>query len=140
MSEIVRGENVNVTFWDGDNFLGFSCVRSVTINKLTDIVGKSTIGSGKWKEKEKVAWDWNFTIEGAMYLNKSGMVGPPEIIDYWQSENPVDMIISMTNENGDVITYYGSALITNVSGNGTVNNAASMNITGEGTGEFTDVS
>lgn len=142
MSEIIRGENVSITFFDSgsSNYLGFSCARSVTVNLVAEIIGKSTVGSGKWKEKEKVAWDWNFTIEGAMYLNKSGMVGPPEIIDYWQAESPVDMIISMTSEDGDVITYYGSALITNVSATGTVNNAGSMNITGDGTGEFTDVS
>lgn len=133
---IIRGEQVTISFWDGDYFVGFSCARSVTFNLLADFVGKSTIGSGDWKEKEVVALDSNISIEGAMYMNIPGMVGPPEIIDYWLNKDPVDALVSMTDTLGNNVTYSLTIIITNISGNGTVNNAGSMNITGEGTGEF----
>lgn len=137
---IVRGENVNVTFWQDSEFLGFSCVRSCTINMLSDFVGKSTINSGNWKEKEKVAWDWNINIEGAMYMDKDGFVGPEEMIDYWLSGSPVGIIARIEDTEGNFLDYYGSVIITNIVINGVVNNAGSMNFTGEGTGELATTS
>ena len=68
---IVRGEQIILNFFDSTTvaFLGFACTRSITFNMQSELIGKSTVGSGDWKEKEVSALDWNFNFEGIIYLD-----------------------------------------------------------------------
>lgn len=135
---IVNGDGVLISFFDGDEaYIPFACYRSVTINLLSDIVGKSTIGSGDWKEKEVVALDWNCNCEGIPHFLEPNRFDTAFLINLWLSKTPISIITSITANDG--ITYValtGNALITDVSINGAVNNVASVSFTAEGTGEL----
>ena len=134
---IVRGEGVIIRFDAGSGVMyPFACGRSITVNMLSDIVGKSTIGSGDWKEKEKVALDWNFTIEGVVYFNREGFITAPTLYEFWLSMAPVAIDFIVSDIEGEEIVFSGNALITNITTNGAVNNVSSLNVTGEGTGEL----
>lgn len=136
MSKVI-GEGVMLKFLNGsDIYTPFACARSITLNMTSDIVGKSTIGSGNWKEKEVVALDWNFTIEGIIYLNQIGFTEAGNIIDMWLSMVPIAIQFFIVDINGVEILMTGNALITGVTTNGALNNVSSFNITGEGTGEL----
>lgn len=133
---IVKGESVLLKFFNGTDFLPFACARSITVNLKSDIIGKSTVGSGDWKEKEVVALDWNFSIEGIMYLQKSGFDDTEDIIDLWLAKTAVLVQFFITDTASNDIQMTGFALITGVSPTGSVNNVGSVSITGEGTGEL----
>lgn len=133
---IVKGEGVMLKFLNGSEYTPFACARSITLNMTSDFVGKSTIGSGNWKEKEVVALDWNFTIEGIIYLQETGSITAPDIIDLWLSMAPVAIEFFIVDINGNEVLMTGNALITGVTANGAVNNVSSFNITGEGIGEL----
>lgn len=136
---LVKGDGVLLSFWDGSAYKPFACFRSITFNMLSDFIGKSTVGSGDWKEKEVVALDWNFSTEGIPYYFTND-IDFNYIVDLWLAKAPVRVQTSVTDENGiTVLTLTGDAIITNVSLNGAVNNIASVNITGEGTGELSNV-
>ena len=132
---IVRGDNVFVKFNTDDGLTSFACARSVTFNMTADTIGKSTIGSGNWKEYEVVVKGWDFTVEGIVYLDMVGVVTAPTVYDFWDAMIPVTIEFLVTDGTTEV-QYSGEALITNVSTNGNVNNNSSLNITGLGTGEL----
>ena len=132
---IVTGEGVILKFNDGDSLVPFGCARSITFNMTADTIGKSTIGSGNWKEYEVVVKGWDFTVEGIVYLDMAGVVTAPTVYDFWDAMIPVTIEFLVTDGTTEV-QYSGEALITNVSTNGNVNNNSSLNITGLGTGEL----
>ncbi len=137
---IVKGSGVVIRFDAGSGLMvPFACGRSITINMTSDIVGKSTIGSGDWKEKEVVALDWNFSIEGVVYLDTIGMITAPTLYQFWLNMAPVAIDYTLTDIDGAEVVMSGNALITNITTNGAVNNVSSLNVTGEGTGELVAV-
>lgn len=133
---IVRGEGVILKFNDGVSLVPFGCARSITFNMTSDTIGKSTIGSGNWKEFEVVAKGWDFTVEGIVYLDMIGVLIAPTVYDLWDAMQPVTIEFLVTDEDGNEVQYSGDALITGVSTNGAINNSSSLNITGQGTGEL----
>jgi len=50
---------------------------------------------------------------------------------------PITIEFFVIDEVGNEVQYSGTALITNASTNGNINNTSSLNITGLGTGELT---
>jgi hypothetical protein len=131
----VTGEGVILKFNYGVSLVPFGCARSITFNMTADTIGKSTIGSGNWKEYEVVVKGWDFTIEGLIYLDMTGVLITPTVYDFWNAMEPITIEFLVTNGTTEV-QYSGEALITNVSTNGNVNNNSSLNITGLGTGEL----
>jgi hypothetical protein len=134
--EIIRGEGVILSYYDSGQYLPFACMRSITINLLADFIGKSTIGSGDWKEKEISALDWNFNGEGIPYFVMSGYVDIDFFIDTWLAKTPIQVQCIITGESGTDITLTGYGVFTNITINGSVNNTATVSFTGEGTGEL----
>jgi uncharacterized protein YlzI (FlbEa/FlbD family) len=139
---LVFGNNVMISFYNGSVYLPFGCARSTTVNLLSDTTGKSTVGSGDWKEKEITALDWNFTLEGVISLNSGLTVSPGnitanEIYRQWFTKNPIFIEFVVTADDGTFTMMNGEALITNISTNGAINSTSSINITGEGTGQLT---
>lgn len=133
---IVKGEGVILKFNDGEQLVPFGCARSITFNMTTDTIGKSTIGSGNWKEYEAVAKGWDFTVEGIVYLEVDDVLTAPTAYDLWDAMQPVNIEFLVVDDLGNEVQYSGDVLITGVSTNGNVNNVSSLNITGQGTGEI----
>lgn len=133
---IVRGEGVILKFNDGVELVPFGCARSITFNMNTDTIGKSTIGSGDWKEFEAVAKGWDFTVEGIVYLDESDVVIAPDVYDMWDQMLPINIEFLVVDELGNEVQYSGEALITGASTTGGINTISSLNITGLGTGEL----
>src|SRR6478609_4960474 len=132
---IVLGESVLLSFWDGSEFVPFACTRSITINLSSELIGKSTVGSGDWKEKEVTALDWNFNFEGITYLNESGYYDLSNMIDLWINKTLIQVKFFLSDGTTD-LALTGDALIVSVSPTGSVNNVASVSVSGEGTGEL----
>lgn len=134
---IVKGEGVILKFLDGSGvYTSFACARSITLNLDSEMIGKSTVGSGKWKESEVVALSWNFTLEGIIYLDEPGMTEAGDLISIWQQMVPVAIEFFIIDTTGNEIKMSGLALLSNVTTTGSVNNVSSFNASGEGTSEL----
>ena len=133
---IVQGDGVILKFNDGDELVPFGCARSITFNMNADTIGKSTIGSGSWKEYEIVAKGWDFTVEGIVYMEEDGKVTAPDVYQMWDNMIPVSIEFLVVDDVGNEVQYSGDALITGASTNGGINTISSLNITGMGTGEL----
>ena len=132
---IIRGEAVILRFWDGAAHIPFACVRSITFNLTAELIGKSTAGSGAWKESEVAAMGWNFNFEGIQYMDIADHYDIRDIVDLWLAMEPV-AISCIISDGTNEMELNGMAIITQVSPTGSVNNVASVNVTGEGTGEL----
>jgi predicted secreted protein len=132
----IRGEAVLLNFWNGSEYVPFACTRSITINLQSEFIGISTVGSGDWKEKQIVALDWNFSFEGIFYLATSGYYDTTNIIDLWINKTSVQIQFYISDGTTSLLMT-GTAIITSVSMTGSVNNVASVNVSGEGTGALT---
>jgi hypothetical protein len=133
---IVRGEAVLLSFYNGTSYVPFACTRSITINLQSEFIGISTVGSGDWKEKQIVALDWNFNFEGIIYLAVDGYYDTSNIIDLWINKTAIQVQF-FTSDGTNSILLQGNALIISVAQTGSVNNVASVNVSGEGTGALT---
>lgn len=133
---LVKGEGVILKFNDGVQLVPFGCARSITFNMTTDTIGKSTIGSGNWKEYEAVAKGWDFTVEGVIYLEMDDVLTAPTAYQLWDDMQPINIEFLVVDDLNNEVQYSGDALITGVSTNGNINNVSSLNITGQGTGEL----
>jgi len=134
---IIKGNDVLFSYWDeaDQELKAFACARSITINMTAELIGKSTAGSGNWKEKEMAVMSWDFIEEGVQYLDVPGQMSVTDIIDLFLAGQPVVVSLYSVDETGSNEYYLnGNAIITQVSVNAAVNNMASINITGEGTG------
>ena len=134
---IIKGNDVLFSYWDAadQELKSFACARSITINMTVETIGKSTAGSGNWKEKEMAVMSWDFSQEGIQYLDVDGQMSVTDIIDLFMAGEPVVVSLYSVDEGGDNEYYLnGNAILTQVSPNGAVNNLASLSITGEGTG------
>ena len=133
---IVKGEGVILKFNDGVSLVPFGCARSITFNMTTDLIGKSTIGSGNWKEYEAVAKGWDFTVEGIVYLDMAGVLTAPTVYTMWDAMQPINIEFFVIDDVGNEVQFSGNAIIMNVSTNGNVNNNSSINISGQGTSDL----
>ena len=99
---LVRGDNVIFEIDDGKgNYKPFACARSISVNMVSEIVGKSTIGSGDWKEKETLALDWNFACDGVIYLSKNGYADTGNFIQLWKTKTPALVKFLITDIKGN---------------------------------------
>lgn len=133
---IVKGEGVMIKFYNGSDMVPFACARSITCNLKQTLIAKSTIGSGDWQEFEVSSLGWDFTIEGIMYLDKSGFDSVGDLIDIYLSKNPCLIQFFITDTTGNQVQMSGYALLPGLSPNGSVNNVGSLSVTGQGTGRF----
>src|SRR5678815_3898440 len=98
---IVTGEGVILKFNDGVSLVPFGCARSITFNMTADTIGKSTIGSGNWKEYEVVVKGWDFTVEGIVYLDMVGVLIAPTVYEMWDAMQPVTIEFFVIDEVGN---------------------------------------
>lgn len=122
---IVKGEEISIAI----NGELISCWRSSTLQVNVDTIGKSTIGSGNWKEFEGTAINWTVNGEGQIYNDETFTIH--DAFDLQIALAVVEVVFSV-----DAVTYTGNAIITSIQEQGNVNDNASFNISLQGTGEL----
>jgi hypothetical protein len=132
---LIRGENISISM----NGEILSCWRSSTLQIQTDLIGKSTIGSGNWKEFEAVVNSWTVSGEGQIWQSVTFSIHDATALQVALTVVTVLFLLIEKDESGNVIgaVYYaGDAIITSTQQTGNVNDLASFNISLQGTGEL----
>lgn len=122
---IVKGQDISISI--NDEIV--SCWRSSTLTVDAETIGKSTVGSGNWKEFEGVALSWTVSGEGLIYNDEDFTIH--DAYDLMITLATVTVIFSVSD-----VTYSGDAIITNITETGNVNDNGSFNISLQGTGEL----
>lgn len=133
--ELIKGENISI----GINGKVLSCWRSSTLQITADAIGKSTKGSGNFKEFEGSALSWQVSGEGLLYQDADFDIH--DAYDLMKTLANVFVVFTVTAYDdagvfASVVYYYGAAIITGITETGNVNDNASFNVSLQGTGEL----
>jgi predicted secreted protein len=132
---LVKGQDISISL----NNKILACWRSSTLQITTDTIGKSTVGSGNWKEFEAVVNSWTVSGEGLIYNDATFTIH--DAFDLQAALTEVFIIFAVVAKDaaGTVLSqkvYYGTAIITNIQEQGNVNDNGSFNLSLQGTGEL----
>lgn len=129
---IVNGQNISISINDGL----LACWRSSTLDVTAEVIGKSTIGSGNWKEFAGQVLSWTITGEGLIYMDEPFTIH--DMYDLMITLQEVAVVFEVT-DGTNTTTYSGDALITNIQQQGNVNDNGSFNVSLQGTSYLTRV-
>ncbi len=127
---LIRGENMVLMV--GGKPVG--CARTCSLNKKVNIIGKTTVGSGTWKESKAVSKEWSVTSDGLAKVVDATNNTYPDLVDIADALNPVTIGYTITDRSGNTFNQYGEAIIVELNASGSVNNVGVYNVTLQGTG------
>lgn len=127
---LIKGENC-ILYVNGEYV---TCWRSVQFSGDVETIGKSTIGSGNYREYEPVSIGWTGSGEGQVYID-TGLFTVHDLFDLQKDLTPVFLVFEVDGGAATVF-YYINAIITNLTQVYSVNNIASFNVEFLGTGEM----
>jgi len=104
------------------------CARNTEINYNTDTAEKTTIGSGTSREYKPLSTNWSGTIDG---LSGSDNVTVRELMRYVQDLTVITMQFNLGDDESPLT---GDIIITGVKATGNYNDAATFNMSYQGTG------
>jgi predicted secreted protein len=136
---LVKGENVLLYIFDGGLWKLLTCGRSCTLTTSADSIETSITGSGSWRTYEYVALNWTASLEGLIYLEGVNTLSLPDIRSFQYGFVKVLLRYQRTDEDGNVYTDEGLAIITSVSDTGEFQGMATFNMELKGTGPLTGV-
>lgn len=129
-NELIRGENCIIIVSGKPVF----CARTCSLNKTVEIIPKSTIGSGTFKEFKGVSKQWSLSADGVLKINDSTNNTYQELDIIMDAMAPVAVGFTLTDMGGNTFNQYGSAIIVELGASGSVNNVGACTITLQGTG------
>lgn len=129
-TELIRGENM-VIIVSGK---AVGCARTCSLNTKVNIIGKSTVGSGFWKEYKGVSKEWSLTSDGLAKISDGTNNTFKELTDIKNAMDPVVVGFTVTDRSSNTYNQYGLAIIVELNASGSVNNIGVYNVTLQGTG------
>lgn len=126
---LVKGQNITITIRGTRIY----CWRSGTLQVTADLIGKSTVGSGNWKEFEGQVLSWTLSGEGLIYMDVLQSIH--DVYDLMITLEPVFVTFEV-DDGVTTVYYFGEAIITNIQEQGNVNDNGSFNISMQGTSEL----
>jgi predicted secreted protein len=129
----IQGKNVILYFLTSESpeiFTVIGCARNVKLNMNTDTAEKTTQGSGTFREYKPLATSWTASVDG---LSSIDNVTVRDLIALQKALT----VIVMQFEIGDGgLPLNGDVIITSVENGGNYNDAATFNLSLQGTGEL----
>lgn len=130
---LINGKNVILAILTGESpqtFTVLGCARNVRLTYNTDTAEKTTVGSGTNKEYKPLVTSWSGTIDG---LSSDDNVTTRELLQYVQNLS----VLFMQFDLGDGgVPLNGDIILSSVEAAGTYNDAATYNVSFQGTGQL----
>jgi len=136
---LVRGDNVLMYIYDGGLWKLTTCGRSCTFNTNAETIETSISGSGAWRTYEYAGLTWTASLEGAIYLQGVNTMSLPDIRAYQYGRTKVLLRYQRTDEDGNVYTEEGNALLTSISDSGELDGLATFSVELQGSGPLTPI-
>lgn len=135
----VLGKNVRVMIYDNGGWRLYACATNCSITVSASVLETSTTGSGAWATNEYEKLSWIATLEGVVNLDEPGKLTLADLRAKQIAFEKILIHYEREDEQGNVYTDEGTALITSSSDTGDVNDRAGFTIELQGTGALTQI-
>ena len=136
---LVKGDNVILFIYDGAIWKPVVCGTSCSFQTSAEDIETSITGSGAWRTYEYVALTWTCSFEGVILLDGLNEMSLQDLRAYQYSRQKVLIRYQREDQDGNVYTDEGYALITQISDSGNVDNMATFTVDLKGTGPLSSV-
>lgn len=134
---LIRGENVVIFLFDGDQWKPVICGKSCSITTVAETIETSITGSGNWRTYEYAGFTWSANIEGATNLDQDNTITLNDFRLKQRDREKIQIKYQRTDQDSNVYTDQGYALITNVSDSGAIDDLNLYTIELQGSGPLT---
>lgn len=131
---LVKGNNFIITIYDGGEWKTYACATSAEISIETSLIETSVTGSGKSRTYLPEANGFSGSLSGLVNLDKPGLITLPALLQLQLSHQLLNTRGTFIDEDDNVFIFNGDFYITNTTLAGGMNDAASFNISIQGTG------
>lgn len=134
---LIRGENVLFQIFDGGQWKLYACARSCSLNVVTDTIETSVSGTGVWATFLPTKNSWTATADGIVNLQQPNMLSLADLRAKQYGQQLIVVTYQRTDEDGNVYSERGSAIITSSEDTGSFTDVNTFTITLQGTGPLT---
>jgi hypothetical protein len=132
---VILGKNVIFSVLNSSGvYQPICCCRTAVLSTQTDISGKSTIGSGIWKENKGIVNGWTIKADGVVSIVDN--MNLFTLRTYQFNLTPVLVNFESSDEDGNSILYTGSLIITGVDESKAYNDISTYSMQGIGDGRL----
>lgn len=141
----ILGRNVTFSVLVGGVLKVICCARTCKLMTQTEIAGKSTIGSGTWKESKGLSNAWTITADGIVNIastetwwdgTEKSVLSLLDLRNYQFNFTPIQIAFETSTGSGISILCEGTMLISSVEETGNYNDACLYSMQGVGTGQL----
>lgn len=132
-SNVIKGNRINLSF----NGLNISCQTSCELSFDAEMIGASSVSSGRWKEVVQGIRSWTFNVNAkVLKANNTGADIRNVLAAYLSGQR---VFMEMKSNTGELIelTFSGYVLVQNGGIQAGSTGSANWNGTFQGTGELT---
>lgn len=133
MANVIKGNRINLSF----NGLNISCQTSCELSFDAEMIGASSVSSGRWKEFVQGIRGWAFNVNANVLKNSLSGADYKNVLAAYFSGQRVLMEMKSTTGELNELTFSGYVLV----GSGAISagnaGAATWNGTFQGTGPLT---
>ena len=136
---IVKGENIILFIYDDGMWKPVVCGRDCSFETQAEDIETSITGSGVWRTFEYVALTWTCSFDGVILLDGLNELSLQDLRAYQYSRQKVLIRYQRQDDNSNVYTDEGYALISSISDTGNYQDVGTFSIELKGTGPLTSV-
>ena len=136
---LVKGDSVILFIYDGGMWKPVVCGTSCSFQTNAEDIETSITGSGVWRTYEYVALTWTCSFEGVILLDGVNQLSVQDLRSYQYSRQKVLLRFQREDQDSNVYTDEGYALITQIGDTGAVDSMATFTVDLKGTGPLTSV-
>ncbi len=123
---LVLGKDVILYVNNNNTFTPIACSRNCVFTTVTDTAGKSTIGSGIWREFKPIANSGTLHADGIVSFDNNLPVSTIRAYQFNWTE--LQFQFHVADEGGEGVLYQGTLIITQVTETGNYNDVATYSV------------
>lgn len=131
---LVLGKDLVLFVFDGVNFVPIACARNCEFTTNTEIAGKSTIGSGLFREVKPIVSSGQLTASGVVSFDNNYPVSSLRTLQLNLSS--VLYQFHVVDQGGEGVVYSGEMILTTVTETGSYNDIGTFSVQAVTSGEI----
>lgn len=109
MTGTIQGSNAILSFYNGD-YVPFVCASDISVELTSDELPIRAVGGGHWKDFTYNNAGYTISLSGLLKFDDTNISGF-DLIENWLNFAAVDFLITFDDQNGNVKSLEGQAMI-----------------------------
>lgn len=131
---LVSGKDMILYVFENNTFIPIACSRTCVFTTVTETAGKSTIGSGLFRENKGIVNSGSLSSEGVVSFDDNMSVSNVRLRQFALSS--VFFQFRVVDEGGEGVVYSGSMILTSVAETGNYNDIGTYSVQAITTGQI----